>query len=108
MGESCNTQKKSIMWKHPLCPPVKKFRATPSVRIVVATVFRNHKGATIVDTLAAVIMSLLRVLVVHLRGQGTSFIPKCLGCSAKPPSLCKILPTGLVTDKSDALPSLQF
>jgi len=45
------TKKASITWKHPLLPPAKKFKATPSVRTTLPTVLRDYKGVNVVYSL---------------------------------------------------------
>ena len=43
------TKEASMNWKHPSCPPTKKFETTPSIAKMVATGFRDHKCRVLVD-----------------------------------------------------------
>jgi hypothetical protein len=41
----------SMTWKHALSPPSKKFKTTQSAKMIMATVFWDHKGVLLVDFL---------------------------------------------------------
>jgi hypothetical protein len=43
------TSKTSITWKHHSLPPAKEFKTMPSVRNILATVFKDHKDVFFVD-----------------------------------------------------------
>jgi hypothetical protein len=70
-------KKPSVTWRHPLPPPAKKFKVTPSGRKITETVFWAHNGVLLVDFIDRRTQWLLCIIVEYLRGYaGRQFVTK--------------------------------